>query len=425
MIRSSMPWARGYRGVICLLLLLLVPILIVACSEQKHNGPTYPASVTGVSTNGQLTLILTINPNNINKGDTAGITVTTQTPNGVAVPGKKVNLSTTGGTLAAVFGVTDAGGKFATSLHVPQDYNGPSPITVTAASDSASASVNVFLNDLGLLRIDPAGPLTLAPGDRQTLTCVGGVPPYRWEVSGGTLNRHNEPTVIFTAGSSVGTFFVKCTDSAGNSASVQITIKLDAGGLTITPSGTVNLIPGQSQIFRASGGRPSYTWTATGGTPTSGSGDQFTYTAGATPGEFTVSLRDSTGQTIAVKVTIETADLTFGPNVEVSLTAPGTTPPGTCDVKANSIGADLTAAGGAPPYSIFAANGTITPLTSLSVSPARVRYTGPAGATSVAGGTDVNVDVVTLIDSTGARKDVTVKVKCAAAVAPSSVGKRR
>ena len=410
MIRSSMPWARGCRGAIYLLLLLLVPILIVACSEQKHNGPTFPASTTGISTNGLLTLILSVNPNNINKGGTAGITVTTQTPNGASVPNKKVNLSTTGGTLAAVFGVTDAGGKFATSLRVPQDYNGPSPITVTAASDSASTSVDVFLNDLGLLRIDPPGPLTMAPGDRQFLNCVGGVPPYRWEPSGGSLNRTNEPSVIFTAGSAVGTFFVKCSDSAGNSASVQITISLTSSGLTITPT-SASLRPGQSQTFQASGGRPGYTWSISpaAGTLNTTIGPTTILTAGLADGTFDLTLRDSNGSTVTASVTIRFETLTLSPDtVDVTRQATGEEAPGSCGKVSFQV--NFKVSGGVGPYTASSAF-----FGGIAVSSSG---TFVYNFSQTMGGGDSLTDAVTVTDSRGVSDSTAIKVICTAFVPP-------
>jgi hypothetical protein len=410
MIRSSMRWARGYRGVTCLLLLLLVPILIVACSEQKKNGPTFPAATTGVSTNGLLTLILSINPNNINKGDTTGVTVTSLTPNGAPVPDKKVNLSTTGGTLGAVFGITDAGGKFATTLRVPQDYNGPSPITVTAAVDSASTSVDVFLNSLGQLRIDPPGPLIMSPGDRQFLNCVGGVPPYRWEPSGGTLNRTNEPSVIFTAGSAVGTFFVKCSDAAGNSASVQITISLTVGGLTVTPS-SASLRPGQSLTFQASGGRPGFTWSfpPAAGTLSTTTGPTTILTAGNADGVFTLTLKDSTGATATASVTIRVETLTLSPtSVDVTRQAPGTTPPGTCGTVTFQV--NFVIAGGTGPFTATSAF-----FGSIPVGGSTFIYNF---SQTMDGGASLK-DVVTVRDSRGFAVTADVNVTCKPAVAPT------
>jgi hypothetical protein len=405
-----MPWARGYRGAICLLLLLLVPIVIVACSEQKHNGPTFPASTTGVSTNGLLTLILSVNPNNINKGDTTGVTVTSLTPNGAPVPNKKVNLSTSGGTLAAVFGITDAGGKFATTLRVPQDYNGPTPITVTAAVDSAVASVSVFLNDLGQLRIDPPGPLIMSPGDRQFLNCVGGVPPYRWEPSGGTLNRTNEPSVIFTAGSAVGTFFVKCSDSAGNSASVQITISLTTGGLEVQPK-SVTLSLGQRQSFQAIGGRPPYTWSfpTNAGTLSNTTGPSTILTAGTSAGKFTLLLTDSVGATAAAEVTITPpAPPELLPS-SVTRTLVATTPsPGTCST-GGGVNVTFTVTKGVPTYTFSTTDGgSVSPPTLSAPGTITYKLNLPS---SLPEGFDTT-ETITVLDSVGQSDTSTVNVKC-------------
>ncbi len=287
-----------------LLSFLLVPALLIGCTKNdKSKGPGAGSSITGTSTNGLFSLTVNVNPNNTNKGGSVGITVLAQTLNGAPLANRNVQMATTGGTLASVAGSTDAAGKFVTTLAIPPDYNGANPIVVRATVDNLIATGNVFVNDLGALAIVPSS-ATMAPGATQFFNCTGGVPPYRWEPSGGTLNRLNEPSVIFTAGSATGIFVLKCTDSAGNAASATITISgTVAGPLTILP-GNVSLNQGQVQVFQASGGVPPYTWTATGGTPTTGTGNTFTYTAGSVPGTFSVTLTDSINQATSRTVTI-------------------------------------------------------------------------------------------------------------------------
>ncbi len=70
----------------------------------------------------------------------------------------------------------------------------------------------------------------------------------------------------------------------------KATVTVTGGAVTVTPA-TVTLGPGESQVFTASvsdGGSAAVTWSATGGTFTA-SGNTVTYTAGSTPGNYTVT----------------------------------------------------------------------------------------------------------------------------------------
>jgi hypothetical protein len=411
MIGASVRRTSGWRGLVSFL--LLVPVLLAACSDQggKKKSPSFGAGITGVSTSGNNQVIITLNPNSINKGGTVGITVTMQTLNGAPIADRRVNLSTTGGTLSSVFGLTDAGGKFVSSLRVPRDYAGANPITISATIDGVTAEAQVLINDLGTLAIVPPGPVTLAPGDKQTFNCVGGVPPYRWEPSGGSLNTSTGAAVVFTAGSSAGTFFLKCADSAGNSASVSITISLGVGELAISPL-SATLRPGENQTFQAAGGRPPYSWSfsSSAGTLSATTGSSTTITAGNVDGTFTLTLRDSNGATKTANVTIRVEDLVLSPGgVDRTIQAEGDEPPGTCPATKTKFTVNFIIGGGTGPYTATSAL-----FGAIPVSGNGFTYTFNLG---MGGGDDVT-DVVTLRDSRGKIATATITVTCTA-VAPS------
>jgi len=410
MTRSMRNRGRTLRG-IALFSLLLIPALLVGCKNKGSDGPKGPATgaaITGTAQNGFLRLSVNINPNRVAPGGSAGITVLATTINGAPLEGQNVQMATSGGTLESVAGKTDAAGKFVTSISIPETFGGSSVI-VSAIVQGLTASATLNINVPGTLSIDPAGPLTLAPGDRQFLNCVGGVDPVRWEPSGGTLNRLDERSVIFTAGSLTGTFFVKCTDAANNSASVQITISTEQTKLTITPA-SATLRPGQTQTFQASGGRPGYTWSITSSTGTlnTTTGPTVIVTAGSISGTLTVT--DSVGATAQAKITIEIPALTLTPSsVSVTVQATGTAP-GTCSV---SFTRTFVVTGGAPPYTFTTALGpptaTITPAGPTTST--TLTYTFSATMT---GGDKID-DVVTVTDSAGSTpKSATVTVTCTA-----------
>lgn len=390
--------------------LLLLPLLLAACSDNKGPaGPTFGTSVTGTASNGQFVLTVNINPNNVEPGQRAGITVRATTVNGAPLEGREVQLSTTHGVLDRVAGVTDAAGRFVAFITIPAPAGGntpgniPSQVTITATVDGLQAQgvLNVALP--GALQVIP-GTATLAPGARQFFNCVGGVPPYRWEPSGGTLDVSTGPTVRFTAGTALGQFTLKCTDSAGNAAAATITIATER--LSVVP-GSVTLNPGQTQVFQAAGGVAPFTWSfpAGAGTLSSTTGPSIALTAGTTAGTFTLILTDATGQTASASVTIQVPGLALLPSsTERRFGATGD-PPGLCTIGTASV--TLTVTGGVPPYTFSATAGTVTPPVLGAAGP--VTYSLAVG--TVSGGFSTT-ETVTVLDSRGVSATATVTVSC-------------
>lgn len=398
-------------GRVALLSLLLMPALLLGCKgNSKTKGPsavTGPSSITGTATGADFILTITINPNAIPPGGTAGITVTATTLNGAPLANRDVQMVTGAGTLSQVSGKTDAAGKFVTSITMTDPrVTGTVQITATVMALTVEAFLNVI--EPGVLAIVPSS-ATMAPGATQFFNCVGGVPPYRWEPSGGTVNRPNEPSVIFTAGSVTGTFVLKCTDSAGNAAQATITITTAVGdALAVTPP-SVTLGPGQTQTFQASGGTPPYTWSfpAGAGSLSTTTGPTTTLTAAATPGTFTLLLTDSQGRTASASVTISVPALTLLPETVTRTFGATGAAPGTCSPGTISI--TFTVSGGAPPYSLSATAGTVTPST-LS-GPGTFTYSISPG--TLTGGT-VQTETITVRDALGNTDTATVRIECVA-----------
>ena len=423
----SQPTRRRNRTTWGMLLVsaLIIPALFIGCSRNSGSsgskGPGFGAAITGTASNGLATASISFNPSFITPGGSTGITLLLTTTIGVPIEGENVQWSTTVGTLQKVAGKTDAAGKDTNEISIPENFAG-SEVVVTAVVAGFSVQGKLLTSVPGQLRIDPPGPLFLAPGDTQFLNCVGGVDPVRWEPSGGTLNRLNERSVIFTAGSQTGTFFVKCTDAAGNSASVEINITNAPGDtLKVTPT-TVTLSPGQKQTFQASGGRPDYKWSFPfgAGTLSNTTGASTTFTAGATSGTFTLILTDSAGATASATVNITVPPLTISPTavtVERTATGGSGTDPGSCGTVAFT--ANFVGSGGVLGYTwnnTFTTAGAITPTSSTTAT-----Y---SFSLSMGGGSKIE-DSVTLTDSKGALVTAKVTVTCNPAPVPPSSLKRR
>lgn len=163
----------------------------------------------------------------------------------------------------------------------------------------------------------PAGTKGVAYPSTQILAS-GGTPPYTWSISSGSLPPglnlapgtgaiSGTPTA---SGSTV--FTVVVTDSAGTTASVQLTLTVNsaAAPLSITTSGTVSAVAGTSftEALAATGGAPPYTWSATGlpaGLQVSGSSIAGTPTAAATgTANVTLTVTDSASNTASGSLTI-------------------------------------------------------------------------------------------------------------------------
>jgi len=76
---------------------------------------------------------------------------------------------------------------------------------------------------------------------------------------------------------------------ASKTFTVNLSTSIQAQTVTISSASSDKLVSGQTRVFTASGGNTSYVWAATGGSLT-GTGSSRTYTAGATPGTYSVSV---------------------------------------------------------------------------------------------------------------------------------------
>ena len=113
--------SRGARGpgAWAVAVLALFAVLVQACSDNKGPaGPTFGASTVGTAGPGQVRVQVAVNPNTIQPGRQAGVTVLVTNANGVPLEGRMVQLSTTIGTLSIVDGFTDAVGKFVSFLRI-------------------------------------------------------------------------------------------------------------------------------------------------------------------------------------------------------------------------------------------------------------------------------------------------------------------
>jgi hypothetical protein len=171
---------------------------------------------------------------------------------------------------------------------------------------------------LATLSISPKN-TTLNPSQTRTFTVSGTLSDgtsvsgfgVQWSATGGSITSGG----VYSAGSTPGTYRVIATEpSSGLADTSSVTIaNVAIVSITVAPT-QITLQPGQSQQFDANAlladgstdGNPAVTWTATGGSITSGG----TYTAGNTAGNFRVIATSGNGKADTSSVTISNSTAT-------------------------------------------------------------------------------------------------------------------
>ena len=217
-----------------------------------------------------------------------------------------VTWTATGGTITAG-GLYTAGGTA-----------GSFQVTATQKSGTLAATATVAVTSavLQAVVLTPSS-VSLTTGARQQFTVSGRwsdgsttAPAITYSATGGTITAGG----LYTAGTTTGTFSVTATQQGGTlSATATITITAPVlQAVIITPS-SVSLTTGATQQFSASGRWSdgsttalAVTYSATGGTITAGG----LYTAGPTPGTFSVTATQQGGTLAATAVVIITSPST-------------------------------------------------------------------------------------------------------------------
>jgi hypothetical protein len=188
-------------------------------------------------------------------------------------------------------------------------------VVITAAGGfTAGQSFSLTVNPAPLV-IATASPLPsglAGTAYSQTLTAAGGVPPYVWQISSGTLPPllSLSPSGVISgvpATPGVSTFTISVTDAALHTASQTFSLAITLGTLAITtPSTLPSAVAGASysQTLAATGGAPPYTWQVTSGTWPAGMSMSSAGVIAGTPAvagtyTFSVQVNDGASETAA------------------------------------------------------------------------------------------------------------------------------
>jgi Putative Ig domain len=241
------------------------------------------------------------------------------------------------------------------------------------ATANKTFSLKVNPGSLVITTVPPLFNGTVQSPYSQVFSASGGVPPYRWSITSGSLG---DLTLGSTTGVLQGTpqtagtlnFTIQVADSTGATSTKSFSITITPPTLTIItgsplPSGAVGTA--YSQQFTAVGGTPPYSWSLLSGFVPGLAFDSTTGVLANTPntaGDFTLTIqvRDSTGVTgtKTFGITINAATLRISTGNQLSGGTVGT-----------ALTQTMTATGGVPPYT-WSANGlpdglTIDPATGV------------------------------------------------------------
>jgi hypothetical protein len=174
--RRRRPWAVRPWTLMVLGLLLVAGTLIQACTDNSNTtGPSFSCNenpigrgagsgnvrslaacpqsggkvpVVGDGVGGPLGTIhvgVTVNPGTIDQGRRGSVLVIVTSQNGVGIPDKAVQLTSTGGNLDATSGTTDANGLFSTTIVVPCGATSPGAVSAIVAGVTGTGTFTSVL----------------------------------------------------------------------------------------------------------------------------------------------------------------------------------------------------------------------------------------------------------------------------------------
>lgn len=280
----------------------------------------------------------------------------------------------------AISGTPTALGTASFTVNVSDAENPPA---------SASANLSITVSGAPLVITTAADLPTATAGTPYStrLAASGGLTPYAWSITGGSLpaglKLHATTGVISGTPASGGTstFTAQVSDAENPSATAVVTFSLGVKStpLQVTTTTLAGATAGQqySADLAASGGIPPYTWSVTSGSLPSGlSLDPATGAISGTPAStgastFTVSVTDSANPAAVATATLSII-VTAPPLTITTTTLPNV------DGGGQLYSVPLGASGGVPPYTWSITSGSLPAGLSLDPATGLISGTSPA-----------------------------------------------
>ncbi|MCM2323523.1 MAG: hypothetical protein NDJ90_09705, partial [Oligoflexia bacterium] len=286
------------------------------------------------------------------ESQTATCTVTVTESLSFSIPsitlmvGDTHTFSAAGGVPPYAFTVPSGAFSLVSGTEYRADIVGTHSVQVMDSQSPTANSATAIVVVNPTLTISPAV-TALAVGNSLGFSPAGGVPPYTFFATAGSIN---VSTGAFTAPAATGPITVTVTDSQAHTATATVTVN---PALSILPAAPT-LAPSAGQTFTAAGGVPPYTFSLLSGLGSINS-ETGAYTAYPSPGLATIRVRDGLGNTADAAVTI----------VE-----PLSLSPGTISLLKGS-GIVFSARGGLDPYSyaVKTGQGSINNSTGAYIAP--------------------------------------------------------
>jgi len=304
---------------------------------------------------------------------TGGVTPYTWSWSGNTPPGLSLNAST-----GAITGTPTTSGTFSFTAKVTDSGN---------PQQTATANLSLTVNPPLAVTTSTLATAVVSSAYSQTLQASGGISPYSWSISAGSLpaglSLNSNTGAITGTPTTAGTFnfTAKVTDSESpaQSATANLSITVNAQlAITTTSlsSGAVGVA--YSQTLQATGGITPYTWSYTGSLPPGLSLSASTGVISGTPttsGTFSFTAKVTDSENPAQSAT---ANLNITINAQLVIQTTGPLPQGV--VNTAYPGVTLQATGGVTPYT-WSYTGNLPPGLSLSSSTGAITGTPTATGT--------------------------------------------
>jgi hypothetical protein len=183
-------------------------------------------------------------------------------------------------------------------------------------SEARNAEIKVIVQSK--LLVTP-NELFLKLEQQATLNISGGYGKYKITAKTGDISQETNGKFTYKAANTAGRDVITITDQAATVEQVEVLVSRN--GFYSSP-GKSYILPNEKVKLRALGGTPPYSWTIKGeGDLSKNEGDRVTFTAPKVAGNYTVVVKDNSGETTESTVVVYQGELQFTP--ESLILAPG------------------------------------------------------------------------------------------------------